>query len=174
MENLTKQVDRIRRHQKELDRLKGLLVSAERKPVAGPGAPATPEPAAPPLDDKTREAHVKAADDQYLATIQQELERTPSTGQVFAPEMVANLPEPARRYFLHAIQPGTPLAAQVHLKQTGTLRVGTDWIPFSAEQVLTPDGLVWRANSRLGPLPITATDHLATGQGRTRIAALSG
>jgi hypothetical protein len=38
--------------------------------------------------------------------------------------------------------------------------------------VLTPDGLVWRATSRLGPLPITATDHVAGGQGRTRIAAL--
>lgn len=115
---------------------------------------------------------LKVADDQYLASIQQDLERTPSTGQVFAPEMVANLPEPARRYFVHAIQPGTPLAAQVHLRQTGTLRVGTDWIAFSADQVLTPDGLVWRATSRLGPLPITATDHVAGGHGRTRIAAL--
>jgi hypothetical protein len=115
---------------------------------------------------------VKVTDERYVASIQQDLERTPATGQVFAPGMVADLPEPARRYFLHAIQPGTPLATRVHLRQTGSLRIDADWQPFTAEQVLTPHGFVWRAAARLGPLPITATDHVAGGRGRTRIAAL--
>jgi hypothetical protein len=115
---------------------------------------------------------VKVNDDRYVASIWQQLERIPPKSEVFWPGMVSNLPEPARRYFLHAIQPGTPLATRAHLRQTGSLRVNADWIPFSAEQLLTPEGFVWRAGAQLGVVPINATDHVADGEGRMRIAAL--
>jgi hypothetical protein len=73
---------------------------------------------------------------------------------------------------VHAIEPGTPLSASVRLTQTGSIRLGEDWSPFSAEQLLTTRGLVWKADSRVGPLPITATDYYASEQGRMRVAAL--
>ena len=79
MENLNKQVERIRRHQKELDRIKLLLV-VEKKPLA-PG-----EVAPPPLDEKSREANVKASDEhrrQILEAIQDmKLGRRPIDGIV--------------------------------------------------------------------------------------------
>ena len=61
MENLHKQVEKIRRHAKEVDKLK-LLLQAERKAPGLDGAAAVPPAAnAPaPLDDKTRELHTKA------------------------------------------------------------------------------------------------------------------
>src|SRR5688572_11732490 len=61
MDNLHKQVEKSRRHQKELDRIKGIL-NADKKSVVGEGVP--PAANAPaPLDDKTREGHVKLRDD---------------------------------------------------------------------------------------------------------------
>ncbi len=71
MDNLHKQVEKIRRHQKEVDKLKGILIT-DRK-VGGPdGAPAMPaimpvvSPAAnapAPLDDKTRELTLKTLEE---------------------------------------------------------------------------------------------------------------
>jgi RNA polymerase primary sigma factor len=61
MDNLHKQVEKIRRHQKDVDRLKGILL-ADRKAAPGDGVP--PAANAPaPLDDATRELHVKSLDD---------------------------------------------------------------------------------------------------------------
>jgi RNA polymerase primary sigma factor len=61
MDNLHKQVEKIRRHQKEVDRIK-VILNADRKAVVGEGVP--PAANAPaPLDDKTREVHVKTRDD---------------------------------------------------------------------------------------------------------------
>ena len=66
MENLHKQVEKIRRHAKEVDKLKGLLM-IERKVPGVDGAPvATVPPAAnapAPLDDKTRELTIKTLDE---------------------------------------------------------------------------------------------------------------
>jgi hypothetical protein len=116
-------------------------------------------------------ALLRAAEDRAVARIWGGLETTPSTGQVFSPDLVAGLPDPARRYFLHAIRPGAPLAARVRLTQTGSIRFGGGWARFAAEQLLTRGGFVWKAASRVGPLPITATDHYAGGRGRMRAAA---
>ena len=115
---------------------------------------------------------LRAAEDRAINRIWGGLESTPSFSEVFSPEMVTDLPDPARRYFLHAIEPGTPLAASVHLTQTGSIRLGEDWSPFSAEQLLTTSGFAWKADSRVGPVPIMATDYYAQGQGRMRVAAL--
>ncbi|MCY1011533.1 RNA polymerase sigma factor RpoD [Nannocystis pusilla] len=82
MENLGKQVERIRRHQKELDRIKLILAVDTKKAVVV----AVNEPPTPPLDDKTREVHAKAGEEhkrQILEAIQDmKLGRRPIDGIV--------------------------------------------------------------------------------------------
>src|ERR1051326_4995813 len=100
---------------------------------------------------------LRVAGDRAVDRIWRELERTPSSGQVFSTATVAELPEPARRYFLHPIEPGTPLATTAHLRQTGSLRIGEQWAPFNAEQVLAgataEHGFAWTVRAQLGALP---------------------
>jgi hypothetical protein len=116
---------------------------------------------------------LRVADDRYVDEVWAGLERVPAGGQVFSEGMVAGLPEPARRYFRHAIRPGTPLAARVRLAQEGSIRLGGDWAPFTAEQVLTAgQGFAWKVRARIGGLPFAGADHYAQGQGRMRLAAL--
>jgi hypothetical protein len=63
----------------------------------------------------------------------------------FAPEDLADLPEPARRHLTAAIQPGTPLAPAARLTMRGRIKLGR-WLPFSAHQLLVPrHGTVWAA-----------------------------
>ena len=67
MDNLHKQVEKIRRHQKEVDKLKGILIT-DRKVGVGPDGAVVPvvPPAAnapAPLDDKTRELHLKTLEE---------------------------------------------------------------------------------------------------------------
>jgi hypothetical protein len=75
-------------------------------------------------------------------------------GPPFSLEMVADLPEPARRFFAFAIAEGTPLATLVELEMRGEMGLGTKDEPryqaMQAEQVLAPPfGLVWRLRTRL-------------------------
>jgi RNA polymerase primary sigma factor len=81
MENLGKQVERIRRHQKELDRIK-LILAVDQKKQNG----VANDPPTPPLDEKTREAHIKSAEEhkrQILEAIQDmKLGRRPIDGIV--------------------------------------------------------------------------------------------
>jgi hypothetical protein len=93
--------------------------------------------------------------------------------EVFSEAMVVDLPAPVQRYFLHAIQPGTPLAACVRLTMSGDIKTHKDGprMPLSATEILTPDqGFVWKARVSRGPLILTIADHYAAGRGRTRIA----
>jgi hypothetical protein len=116
---------------------------------------------------------LRVVGDRAVDRVWQDLERTPTSGRVFSEAMVADLPDPARRYFLHAIRPGTPLAAKVHLTQTGNIRLGEQWAPFSAEQVLVGGeagaGFAWRVRARLGGLPLVGSDQHARGQARMRM-----
>lgn len=87
----------------------------------------------------------------------------------FCPEMVAELPEPARRYFLHAMQPGTPLARVVRLTMGGEMRLGPEqgWLPFRASQVLAPPtGFVWEASAGRGLMRFSGADTYGYGRGR--------
>lgn len=73
----------------------------------------------------------------------------------YDPAMVANLPEPARRYFNYTISPGTFLQSIVEIEMTGELGLGTkgkpDYRPMQAHQILAPPhGLVWKL--RTGPV----------------------
>ena len=72
---------------------------------------------------------------------------SPPAHQRFNADMVAALPAPVQRYFLHAIAPGTPLATSVKLKMQGQFRLGDDkpWLPMQAQEILTPKGFVSKA-----------------------------
>lgn len=82
--------------------------------------------------------------------------------------MVAALPEPARRWLTHAIQPGTALGNVAELQMHGEIRISR-WRPFTASQVLVPDaGFVWAASSCIAGLPVTGSDRYAGGVGAMR------
>ncbi len=86
----------------------------------------------------------------------------------FDPSTLTGLPEAARRWLAHAIAPGTPMYRAVLLEMEGHIRLGR-WLPFRAVQVhAPPDGYVWAARTRLGPLSITGYDRYADGVGQMR------
>jgi hypothetical protein len=86
----------------------------------------------------------------------------------FDPSTLTGLPEAARRWLAHAIAPGTPLYRAVVLEMEGHIRLGR-WLPLRAVQVhAPPDGYVWAARTRLGPLSITGYDRYADGVGQMR------
>lgn len=79
--------------------------------------------------------------------------------RVFDPAMVAELPEPARRYFAFTIAPGTPIRTVAEIRMTGELGMGGKDDPrygkMSAHQLLAPPhGLVWRLHAGM----ITGSD----------------
>jgi hypothetical protein len=95
----------------------------------------------------------------------------PSRSERFRPEMVDGLPEPARRYLLHAIQPGTRLARSVRLDITGSIRLARDATPLpmiSEEMLAPPLGYVWRARVGKGALRFSGFDVYAEGWGEMR------
>jgi uncharacterized protein DUF6544 len=113
---------------------------------------------------------IRRRDDKRVEGIWQSLE-APSTHQVFTEDMVSDLPAPARRYLLHAIRPGTPLASSIRLEMGGTMRLkpGQEWMPMKARQVLAPpNGFVWRAEVGDGLMRFSGADHYANGSGRMR------
>ena len=66
----------------------------------------------------------------------------------FDPEMVENLPDPARRYFMFSIAPGAPLVSAVQIEMQGELGLGPrekpNYRPMTARQILAPPvGFVW-------------------------------
>ena len=86
----------------------------------------------------------------------------PSDPARFAAEMVANLPEPARRYFMFTIQPGTPLLPVAEIDMTGQFSLGTKddpaYQPMEAHQILAvPEGFVWAMRTR-GGMPVSGSD----------------
>ncbi len=89
----------------------------------------------------------------------------------FDPAMVADLPEPAQRFFLHAIAPGTPLAGAVELDMTGFLALVPDDEPLSLEarQILAPPhGFIWLAVAGGGLARIRGFDRYSDGTGEMR------
>lgn len=80
----------------------------------------------------------------------------------FASGMVADLPEPARRYFGYTIRPGTPLVPVTEIDMVGRFSLGTRddpaYRPMAARQILAPPhGFVWKMRTR-GGLPISGSD----------------
>jgi hypothetical protein len=93
--------------------------------------------------------------------------------QRFDPSMVAGLPEPARRFFSFAIEPGTRLATVVELTMAGEISLGTKenpgYQPMKARQVLAaPHGLVWEMAAGSGAMSVAGSDGMAFDRSWTR------
>ncbi|MCA2216441.1 DUF6544 family protein [Jidongwangia harbinensis] len=89
---------------------------------------------------------------------------------LFHPDMTANLPEPARRWVLHAIAPGTPMLFAVELASHGRIRLG-GWRSFAAVQRTSATrGFVWAATASMFGMPVVGFDRYSrhTGQMRWR------
>lgn len=90
---------------------------------------------------------------------------TPPAEGCFDPGALAGLPDAARRYLGHALEPGVPLATAVRLRMHGSIRIGR-WRSFRAEQVLAWDrGFVWKASVSFFGLPVRGHDALVEGAG---------
>lgn len=86
----------------------------------------------------------------------------------FTAAAVAHLPEPVRRWLLHAIADGTPLSRSVQVEMHGEIRIGR-WAPFTAVQRSSVgDGFVWAATARPLGLPVVGFDRWTRGTGAMR------
>lgn len=86
----------------------------------------------------------------------------PAAPARFDRAMVADLPEPARRYFSYTIDPGAPLRRVAVIEMTGLFSLGTRddprYQPMEARQILAaPEGFVWAMRTR-GGMPISGSD----------------
>ncbi|SHH33510.1 DUF6544 family protein [Marivita hallyeonensis] len=86
----------------------------------------------------------------------------PSDPPVFSHDMVADLPEPARRFFTFAIAEGTPLYTVAVIEMEGQFGMGDKvdpgYMPMRATQVLAaPDGFVWAMSSN-GAMRMSGSD----------------
>lgn len=91
----------------------------------------------------------------------------------FDVSMLEDLPEIARRYFVHAIAPGTPLRTTVRLRMEGQFLLGDaskfQTYSMTAEQILSPpDEFVWVPSMRSGIIEISGSDALVDGGAWTR------
>lgn len=94
--------------------------------------------------------------------------RLPSGTTKYDPGSITHLPDPAKRYFRHAIAPGTRLARSVVVEMQGRigLKPGAEKLPFQAVQILAvPGGLLWRATVGEGLLQISGSDRYFAGEG---------
>ncbi|MEZ5730558.1 MAG: DUF6544 family protein, partial [Burkholderiaceae bacterium] len=92
---------------------------------------------------------------------------------VFDANMVAGLPEPARRYFEFTIRPGTRLRTAVELRMNGVFALGDKANPkeqaLRAHQLLVPPaGFVWQARMGDGAVRIVGSDGQLGARSWTR------
>lgn len=108
-------------------------------------------------------------DERLMNLLRQSSSASPET---FDPASVAHLPDPARRYFLYAIRPGTPLKLVADLEMTGELSLGSkekpDYLPMTGSQVLRLDGFVWRVKAGRSGMWFSGSDGYVDGEGWTR------
>lgn len=112
----------------------------------------------------------RLSDERRLKAIWRSLEGD-GRGAAFRPDMVEGLPEPARRYLLHSIQPGTPLASSVVLRMKGKVRpkATAPWTEMKAREIIcVPKGFLWKARVKRGMMRVGGADHYAGGKGRVR------
>jgi hypothetical protein len=89
----------------------------------------------------------------------------------FEEAMLEGLPEPAQRFLLWSIEPGTPLARTVEVSMSGTIVLdpARGPIPMDAVQVLAPpEGFIWSARTRGGMMRIRGYDRYFRGEGEMR------
>lgn len=105
-------------------------------------------------DDKTWHALVQAAG---------------SVSGGFDLAMIEDLPDPAQRYFMYTIRPGTPLYRAVEIEMKGELGLGSKeapkYQPMSALQILAPPhGLLWKLETG----PVSGSDGATPSTSWTR------
>ena len=110
---------------------------------------------------------LRVRNEKEVSRIWQSLEGVPAENH-FTEDMVAVLPAPVQRYFLHAIAPGTPLADSVSLKMSGSFRTGQDkqWLPMQAKQIISAKGFVWQAAIGHSLFQMMGADYYANESGR--------
>lgn len=87
----------------------------------------------------------------------------PSDPPVFSPDMVADLPDPAQRFFAFAIVEGTPLTTVARIAMEGQFGMGDKadpgYMPMRATQVLAaPEGFVWAMSGGAGAMRMSGSD----------------
>ena len=87
----------------------------------------------------------------------------PADPQRFSPDLVAHLPEPARRFLTFAILEGTPLYTVARLEMEGQFGMGDKsapgYMPMRAVQVLAaPYGFVWSMSAGQGAMRMAGSD----------------
>jgi hypothetical protein len=87
----------------------------------------------------------------------------PKVPMLFDYAMIANLPEPAQRYFRFTIAQGTPLLPVAKLSMTGLFSLGDkdqpNYMKMQAHQVLAPPhGFVWKMRAQSGHLRVSGSD----------------
>lgn len=91
----------------------------------------------------------------------------------FDPEVVADLPDPARRYFRFAIRPGTPLYTVAEIEMTGQFSLGAketpNYMAMTARQILAaPEGFVWSMSANDRWMRVAGSDAAADENSWTR------
>lgn len=97
----------------------------------------------------------------------------PSSPTRFDASMIADLPDPARRFFLFAIKAGTPLYTVAEISMEGDFSLGTkdnpNYMPMRAKQILAvPHGFVWKLNAGDGAMRVSGSDVAADGNSWSR------
>ena len=88
--------------------------------------------------------------------------------ELFEPQMTRELPEPARRWLAHAIDPGTPMWRAAIITMRGEIRLGR-WRRFTARQIIHPgEGFIWAGTTRFFGIPVSGFDRYSTGIGQLR------
>ena len=87
----------------------------------------------------------------------------PTAPALFDPAMVADLPDPARRYFTFSIAPDTPLYSAAVLTMTGQFSLGTkeapNYLDMTATQTLAaPHGFLWKMRAGSGVMRVSGSD----------------
>lgn len=96
-----------------------------------------------------------------------------SAKTVFTQEIIADLPEPVQRYFLHAIALDTILPERVELEMSGNFRREPDgkWMPMQASEIMATSGsFVWKARIGQGLARLSGADYFHHGKGRMRFS----
>lgn len=115
---------------------------------------------------------IQVKNDQEVSRIWRSLEAIPTENR-FTKDMVAELPAPVQRYFLHAIALQTPLASSVSLKMRGNFRLSQDkpWLPMEAKEIISASkGFVWQAVIGSNLLQMRGGDYYSNNLGRVRFS----
>jgi hypothetical protein len=102
----------------------------------------------------------------------------PGRAGVVTEEMLADLPEPVRRYLRYTGVVSKPFPGTIWLRQKGQMRPapGQPWVPLDAEEhySVQPPGFVWAGTARVGRFPVArARDTYAEGAGRMLVKVAS-